>query len=139
MELVQTSELKPVKLVLLAKAVPEECAARAQVMIVTEKTWHLIGPSPYRAHGDSSYAKPPKVSCPVIDVSLVSEANDEKMGEVIAACTAAHAGVINMDGLVMGLCALGGRVERKRGVVRASQRGRKLNKKRRVSHVYTGK
>lgn len=112
-ELVETSRLKPVKMVYVAKAVPEECAARAQVMIVTGRTWHLIGPAPYHAHGDASFAKAPKVGCVVIDVSGVPEVNDERMGQVIAACTAPSAGVINMDGLVTGLCALGGKVRKK--------------------------
>lgn len=149
-ELVETSRLKPVKMVYVARAVPEECAARAQVMIVTGKTWHLIGPAPYRAHGDASFAKPPKVGCVVIDVSGVAEVNDERMGQVIAACTAPSAGVINMDGLVTGLCALGGKVSRVKNQVSSrkvrrdltpspSPKGEGGRQRRSVSDVYASK
>ena len=99
-----------VKMVYISKAVHEECIRRAQVLIVTEETWHLIGPEPYRAHGDRMFAKAPKVTCPIINLSAVDEGNDEKVAEIIKACTAPTAGVINMEGLIAGLSALGGKV-----------------------------
>lgn len=98
------------KVVLVAKQVPAECVKRAQVLVLTDKTWHILAPNPYRAHGLLSEGTTPKVKCLVLDLSRVPAENDEKTAQVIKDCTAEHAGVINMEGLVSGLCALGGRV-----------------------------
>jgi hypothetical protein len=83
--------------------------ASATVLIVTEQTWHLIRPG-QRLHGDKGFAAMPDVDCTVIDVSAVPMENDEKMAEIIRDCTVDHAGVINMGGLMNGLCALGATV-----------------------------
>lgn len=97
------------KMVLAATSVPEDCIRRAQVMIVTDMTWHLIGPGNLRAHGLSRDIPQPTVTCPVVDVSKVRD--DEKMGAIIRTCVTPTAGVINMAGLLTGLEALGGNVK----------------------------
>ena len=79
-------------------------------MIVTDMTWHLIGPGNLRAHGLSRDIPQPTVTCPVVDVSKVRD--DEKMGAIIRTCVTPTAGVINMAGLLTGLEALGGMIKR---------------------------
>lgn len=63
------------KMVFVSTEVPEEVAKKAQVAIVTEMSWHLIGPGRFRAHGfNRGVSLPmPAVKCPVVDVSLVEE------------------------------------------------------------------
>lgn len=103
-----------VKFVLTASAPPEECFRRAQVLVVGDHSWHVIGPAPYRLHVLNTFSRPPAVGCAVVDVRGVTD--DEGMGRVVRACTDPSAGVINMDGLLTGLAALGGKVTRVSGV-----------------------
>ena len=94
--------------VVSANAVPDEVVKAAQVVIVAEFSWHVIAPAPYRMHCLMSFAPLPAVSCPVVDVKGI--ADDEKMAAILKSCTDPIAGVINMDGLLTGLAALGGKV-----------------------------
>lgn len=96
--------------VMTGAAALEDCVKRAQVLIVGEHSWHLIGAKPYRMHCLSSFAPVPAVRCPRVDVGGVKD--DERMGRIMMACVSDAAGVINMDGLLTGLEALGGKVER---------------------------
>jgi len=98
------------KYVVSASAVPDEVVKAAQVVIVAEYSWHVIAPAPYRMHCLMSFAPLPAVSCPVVDVKGI--ADDEKMAAILKSCTDPIAGVINMDGLLTGLVALGGKVSR---------------------------
>lgn len=98
------------KYVFASNEVPEECVKRAQVVIVGAFSWHLIAPAPYRMHCMLSFAPMPAVNCPVIDVKNVSD--DEGMARVMAACADPTAGVINLDGLLTGLEALGAKVSK---------------------------
>lgn len=98
------------KYVFSASAVPDEVAQAAQVVIVGEFTWHVIAPAPHRMHCLLSFAPVPQVNCPVVNVAGVK--NDEGMASVIRACTDPTAGVINLDGLLSGLEALGGKVSK---------------------------
>lgn len=93
--------------VLLATAPMEECVKRAQVVIVSEHSWHLIAPRPYKMHCLNSFAAVPTVTCPVVDVREVPDARSDEMFRVMQACTADQAGVINLAGLLTGLEALG--------------------------------
>lgn len=99
------------KYVFSASAVPDESVKAAQVVIVAEFSWHVIAPAPYRMHCLLSFAPVPKVACPVVDVRGVQD--DEKMAEIIKACTDPSAGVINLDGLLTGLEAMGAKVAQK--------------------------
>ena len=101
------------KYVVSASAVPDEVVKAAQVVIVAEYSWHVIAPAPYRMHCLMSFASLPAVSCPVVDVKGI--ADDEKMAAILKSCTDPIAGVINMDGLLTGLVALGGKVQKAEG------------------------
>ena len=101
------------KYVVSASAVPDEVVKAAQVVIVAEYSWHVIAPAPYRMHCLMSFAPLPAVSCPVVDVKRI--ADDEKMAAILKSCTDPIAGVINMDGLLTGLEALGGKVQKAEG------------------------
>ena len=101
------------KYVVSASAVPDEVVKAAQVVIVAEYSWHVIAPAPYRMHCLMSFAPLPAVSCPVVDVKGI--ADDEKMAAILKSCTDPIAGVINMDGLLTGLEALGGKVQKAEG------------------------
>lgn len=96
------------KIVVSVSAVPEESVQAAQVVIVGDFTWHIIAPAPNRMHCLLTFAPVPTVACPVIDVTGVK--NDEGMAEIIRACTDPKAGVINMDGLLTGMAALGAKI-----------------------------
>ena len=98
------------KFVFSSSAIPDECVRHAQVAIITEATWHLIGPEPYRAHGVMDVMPMPVVTCPVVDIRLVQD--EEKMALVMNSTTDRAAGVINMSGLLTGLEALGAKVRR---------------------------
>lgn len=101
------------KHVFLSTTVPNEVVEHAQVAILTEATWHLIGPAPYRAHGLLSFAPLPEVHCPVVDITPIpSPGMDEKVREIILAHTDPRAGVTDLDGLLAGLGALGAKVTR---------------------------
>lgn len=93
--------------VMMGTAPLEECVRRAQVLIVGGESWHLIGPAPYKMHCLNSFAPVPVVNCPAVDVRGVKD--DEGMGRVIQGTVDANAGVFNLDGLLTGLEALGGR------------------------------
>jgi len=99
------------KYVFSASAVPEESVKAAQVLIVAEFSWHVIAPAPHRVHCLLSFAPVPTVTCPVVDVRGVQD--DEKMAEIIKACTDPSAGVINLNGLLTGLEAMGAKVAQK--------------------------
>jgi hypothetical protein len=103
---VQTVHLSKQKLVFISTEVPDECVRRAQVVIVSEAGWHLIGPAPFRAHGLGNAMPLPQVRCPVVDVSAVTD--DVGMKRVLDGCVTLQAGVINLAGLLTGLEALGG-------------------------------
>lgn len=98
-----------VKLVFLAHEVPEESLGHAQAAIISDGTWHLIAPNPYRIHSTADIPMP-KVNCPVVDIRGVTD--EEGMRRVMDACTDKSAGVINLDGLLTGLEALGAKVTR---------------------------
>lgn len=98
------------KYVISATAVPDECVKAAQVLVIGEFSWHVIAPAPYRMHCLMSFAPVPVVTCPVVDVRGV--ADDEGMARIIRTCTDPSGGVINMDGLLAGLAALGAKVKR---------------------------
>lgn len=106
METVITKQLK--QKVFVANAVPDECIERAQVVIVSGLSWHIIAPNPFRAHGLGNAIPVPTVKCPVVDVRGVQD--DAAMMKVMAACVDKSAGVINLDGLLTGLQALGAKV-----------------------------
>lgn len=104
------------KIVTVARGVPAECIRAAQVIIVTEDTWHLIAPGSLRVHGLSGDIPMPAVTCPVVDVRGVEDF--ARMRGIMDVCVDVNAGVINMDGLLTGLEALGGkRVSGARGQV----------------------
>lgn len=98
------------KYVFAASAPGDECVRHAQVVIVAEHSWHLIAPKPYRVHCLLSFAAVPSVACPVVDVRGVKD--DVKMFAVMQACVDEKAGVLNLDGLLTGLEALGGVVKK---------------------------
>lgn len=106
----QAVVLNKKKMVFVSSETPDEVVKRAQVVIVSDGRWHLIGPAPFRAHGLGAAIPLPKVTCPVVDVSRVRD--DLRMKQVMDACVSVHAGVINLDGLLTGLEALGGIVLR---------------------------
>jgi hypothetical protein len=101
--------VKP-KYVFTASDTPDECVRNAQVLVVGEFSWHVIAPAPFRLHCLLSFAPVPQVRCAVVDVHGVTD--DGKMAELIRTCTDPSAGVINLDGLLTGLEALGGKVSR---------------------------
>lgn len=108
------AQVQSQKTVVAATEVPEECVKRAQVVIVSEYSWHLIAPKPWKMHCLLNFAPVPTVTCPVIDVRGVPDEKSEAMFKVMQACVADHAGVINLDGLVTGLESLGAVVVRKK-------------------------
>lgn len=108
---VQSVDQTKTKYVFSASAVPDESVKAAQVVIVGEFSWHVIAPAPYRMHCLMSFSPVPVVTCPVVNVMGVQD--DEKMAEIIKACTDPSAGVINLGGLLTGLEALGAKVVQK--------------------------
>lgn len=98
------------KYVISAMAVPDECVRAAQVLVIGEFSWHVIAPAPYRMHCMMSFAPVPVVTCPVVDVRGV--ADDEGMAWIVRNCTDPSGGVINLDGFLTGMEALGGKVTR---------------------------
>lgn len=98
-------------LVFVSAEVPAVCAQHAQVAIVTAKSWHLIAPWPYQAHGLSLSIGMPEVRCPVVDVSRVDHAAFRR---VYAQHVVPYAGVTNLAELLHGLEALGAVVKTKR-------------------------
>lgn len=106
--MVTTATPSKTKYVFSASAAPDECVKAAQVVIVAEFSWHVIAPAPYRMHCLLSFAPVPAVACPVVDVKGVQD--DEGMAKLIRTCTDPSAGVLNLDGLLTGLEALGGKV-----------------------------
>lgn len=97
------------KYVYVASEIPDECVFHAQVAILAEFTWHLIGPAPYRAHGVTQYIPMPDVKCPIVDVRTMKldTGNDDRMWQVMNACVDKTSGVFNLSGLLTGLEALG--------------------------------
>lgn len=69
------------KMVFVSSETPDEVVKRAQVVIVSDGRWHLIGPAPFRAHGLGAAIPLPKVTCPVVDVSRVRD--DLRMKQVM--------------------------------------------------------
>jgi len=129
--MVTTATPSKTKYVFSSMAVPDECVKAAQVLIVGEFSWHVVAPAPYRMHCLMSFAPVPVVNCPVVDVRGV--ADDEGMAQIIKTCTDPSAGVINLDGLLTGMEALGGKVERKaEGGGQKAEGRRKKTEKRRV-------
>lgn len=104
------TNVKDVKLVYLATEIPEESIRNAQVLILDTNagTWHLFAPQPYKAHGRLEMM--PQVHCPVVDLTPVT--NEDAVCRIIKATTSPQHGVINLDGLLTGLEALGAKVKR---------------------------
>jgi hypothetical protein len=98
------------KQVMLSMALPEDCIRNAQVLIVEAGRWHVLAPKPYRMHGDSTFMPEPVVSCARVDVREI--ADEAGMSRVMGTCIDPTFGVINLDGLLTGLEALGGKVSR---------------------------
>jgi len=95
--------------VIVMSDAPEVVLHYAQVLIVDGERWHAYGPGAMRAHGEWGIGEARALAtCPILDVSGVTD--DERMADIIRRCTAEHAGVINMDGLLTGLQALGAQV-----------------------------
>jgi hypothetical protein len=125
MQITIVKELK--QKVFVANEVPDECVAHAQVAIISNLSWHLIAPNPYRAHGMSEALPLPKVACPIVDVRSVTD--DEAMMKVMSACVDKTAGVINLSGLLTGLEALGAVVTQKPVLTAAEVTQRFLERK----------
>lgn len=112
------------KVVLQGTATPAECVARAQAVIVTANSWHILAPEPYRCHSYDLAAMPLpdgfREYVPIIDVSTVDESLADQMASVLASTTDPLFGVVNREGLTTGLMALGAQVtypaEMKEGV-----------------------
>jgi hypothetical protein len=95
------------RIVTLANAAPDEIVQRAQLMIKTAETWHILAAG-QRVHGDGIQYPAPAVACPIVDISNVTD--DEKVAELMRLCTLPTAGVIAMQTLIDGLVQLGGKV-----------------------------
>ena len=101
------------RLVLTANEVPADCAERAQLAIVTASAWHIYGP--VRCHSYDKEAMPlPKLKCPVLDISGLSDEADEKVGALLAKHMG-ESGLVNVGELVKGLQALGAAVTNELG------------------------
>lgn len=94
------------RIVMVATDVPEEIVRRAQLMIVTGESWHIICPG-QRAHGKNEAA--PQVACPIVDISAVED--DEQVAELMKLCVLPIAGVVAMETLINGLTKLGATVK----------------------------
>jgi hypothetical protein len=69
------------KKVFASEAPPEEVIRAAQLAIVTEHTWHILGQR--RAYGERSFCELPEVACPIVDISALPASMDEAVGSVI--------------------------------------------------------
>lgn len=98
------------KRVMMSMALPEDCIRNAQVLLVEAGRWHVLAPKPYRMHCDSAFMPEPVVTCARVDVSGIED--EEGMSRVMGTCVDPTFGVINLDGLLTGLEALGGKVSR---------------------------
>jgi len=97
------------KLLRVAHDIPRESIERAQVVILSDRTWSLIAPAPYRVHALSREVPLPAVTCPLIDIRSVglSTGQTDRMLEVVEKCIHTDEGVIDLKGLISGLKALG--------------------------------
>ena len=125
------TDTKVLKVVFVAHEIPEESLAHAQVAIVSEDTWHLIAPNPYRIHSTADIPMP-EVKCPIVNISGVK--NEDGMRAVMQTCVDKTAGVINLFGLLTGLEALGA-VITQRPVFKAADVSRSFHGKRVASKV----
>jgi len=99
------------KYVFLSTSLPEDCAKYAQVAIQDERSWHLIGPAPYRAHGDAGQYAMPEVTCPVVDIRPIPAEKDEAVMNILAHCIQPQSGVTDLHGLLDGLERLGAKIQ----------------------------
>jgi len=115
------AKMKPQKqMMFLSKATPEECIERAQVAIINENGWFLIGPAPYRAYVNTPQ---PSVKCAIVDIRPVRMDDDESLFAVVDRNVDKTVGVIDMAGLLRGLEGLGAVVTPARSQ-RVASRGR---------------
>lgn len=110
-------DVRKQKRVVVARELPMEALEHTQVLIVDGERWHALAPFPWRVHGEWGLEEVlGVVRCPVVDVSAIDPANDIRAGDVIRSCSDARCGVFNLSGLLTGLEALGGVVDRTREI-----------------------
>lgn len=86
-------------------AMTEDAMSNAQVVIVTESTWHFLGR--VRGHIDRALMpEAPAVTCPIVDISHLSEDYDREVNNIYHAHVT-RAGVEHVDVMIAELEKLG--------------------------------
>lgn len=98
--------------ILCGTEVPEECIRRAQVVIMTAETWHILAAAPYRAGFSREETTIPDdmLSCPIVNISELPEELDAQVAELIRNHYTPETGVVLLPELLSGLVKLGAKV-----------------------------
>ena len=95
------------RLVLMSNEVPLELIERAQVVIISDGSTHIIGPHPYRmAIYEQAFILPP-MNCPKIDVRGLA---DEDVAMVVAKYIRIGAGVTDLKALKEAMIKIGAKI-----------------------------